>query len=50
LAPGAFNVTQLWAAPERKNVLAALQPLSLSQRMTKRIAPAFSKATSQVAG
>ena len=49
-ALGVLSVTQASSCPERRNVLAAPQPLLLSQRMTKRMPRAMSNATNQAAG
>ena len=47
---GGLSVTHVSSAPERMKVVCADQPLSLSQRMQKRIPRSPSNATSQAAG
>lgn len=49
-ALGAFTVTCACSAPERRNRLTADQPLSLSQRITKRMPRSHSSETNQAAG
>jgi len=47
---GAFTVTCACSAPERRNRLTADQPVSLSQRITKRMPRSHSSETNQAAG